>query len=303
MFAMKVAVIVNPVSGKGKSLGILPKVVAWCHKQGVEFRLFTTVKPGDGIGQARLAKLAGYERVVVLGGDGTINEVGQVLLGTNTVMGVLPGGSGNDFHKMLGKKMSLREAMKIAFLGEPHEVDVGIANGRPFFNVVGIGFDARVAYEAAHSRLSGFPAYLRAVFKVLRTHRPLPLDIELDQLKFSENVTLVSVGNGRASGGGFYLTPRAKLDDGLLDICIMKYFPKSKVFSVLPRALKGTHIRLDGVRVYRSRRVVVRSAEKFPVHIDGEPLTEHPDKLEIMLDLRKLKVAYGMTGSSSEGNA
>ncbi len=300
---MKVAIIVNPVSGKGKSLGVLPKVVAWCRKEGVEFRLFTTTRPGDGVGQARLARIAGYERIVVLGGDGTVNEVGQVLLGTNAILGVLPGGSGNDFLKMLGKKNGLEQAMRIAFLGEPHEVDVGIANGRPFFNVVGIGFDAKVALEAMRSRLSGFPAYLWAVFKVLRNHRPLPLEIELDQLKFSENVTLVSVGNGRSSGGGFYLTPRAKLDDGLFDICIMEFFPKSKVFSVLPRALKGTHVRLDGVRVYRSRRILVRSAEGFPVHIDGEPQPEPLEKLEIMLDIRKLKVSYGTAESKPEGNA
>jgi diacylglycerol kinase (ATP) len=299
---MKVAIIVNPVSGKGKSLGLLPRIVGWCQKNGVEFRLFTTTKPGDGTGQARLAKLAGYERVVALGGDGTINEVGQVLLGTNTVMGVLPGGSGNDFLKMLGKKMNLNEAMKIAFHGEPHEVDVGIANGRPFFNVVGIGFDARVALEARRSRLPGFSSYLWSVFKVLRNHRPLPLDIELDQLKFSENVTLVSVGNGRSSGGGFYLTPRAKLDDGLLDICVMGYFPRSKVFSVLPRALKGTHVRLDGVRVYRSRRILVRSAEGFPVHIDGEPLPEPLEKIEIFLDTRKLKVSRELPGAAAESN-
>jgi diacylglycerol kinase (ATP) len=299
---MKVAIIVNPVSGKGRSLGVLPKVVAWCRKEGVEFRLFTTTRPGDGVGQARLARIAGYERIVILGGDGTVNEVGQVLLGTNAILGVLPGGSGNDFLKMLSKKNSLEEAMRIAFLGEPHEVDVGTANGRPFFNVVGIGFDARVALKAMRSRLPGFPGYIWAVFKALRNHRPLPLEIELDQLKFSENVTLVSVGNGRSSGGGFYLTPRAKLDDGLFDICIMGFFPRSKVFNVLPRALKGTHVRLDGVRVYRSRRILVRSAEGFPVHIDGEPQPEPLEKLEIMMDMRKLKVSYGTTESKPEGN-
>jgi diacylglycerol kinase (ATP) len=300
---MKVAIIVNPVSGKGRSLGVLPKVVSWCRKQGVELRIFTTTRPGDGVGQARLARIAGYERVMVLGGDGTVNEVGQVLLGTDTIMGILPGGSGNDFLKMVGHKLSLEEAMRIAFMGEAHDVDVGIVNGRPFFNAVGIGFDAKVALEATRSRLSGFPAYLWAVFKVLRNHSPLSVDIELDQLKFSENVTLVSVGNGRSSGGGFYLTPRAKFDDGLFDICIMKYFPKSKVFSVVPRALKGTHVRLDGVRVYRSRRILVRSTEGFMVHIDGEPQPEPLDKLEIIMDLRKLKVSCGPAGSIPEGIA
>jgi diacylglycerol kinase (ATP) len=289
---MKAAIVVNPVSGKGKSLGILPKVVEWCQKQGIEFRIFPTTGPGDGIYQARIARAAGFERVVVLGGDGTINEVGQALIGTDTLVGILPGGSGNDFFKMLGKKVNLDKAMRTAFSGVSHDVDVGLANGRPFFNVVGAGFDAQVAAEAAKSKaFSGFLKYLSAVFKVWRTYEPLPLEIELDAFKINQNVTLVSVGNGRCSGGGFHLTPQAKFDDGLFDICIMEYLPKSKIFSVLPRALKGTHVRLDSVRVYRSKRIILKSLKGFPVHIDGEPSSGPLEKLEITMDKRKLKIS------------
>jgi diacylglycerol kinase (ATP) len=294
---MKAAIIVNPAGGKGKTLGLLPKVVKWCQTQGIEFRIYPTIEPGDGTHQARLARQAEFERVVVLGGDGTINEVGQALIGTDIIMGILPGGSGNDFFKMLGKEINLEQALKIAFLGVPHEVDVGIANGRSFFNVLGIGFDARVAAEAAKSRIPGFPGYLWAVFKVWRSYGPMPLEIELDRLKLTHNVTLVSIGNGRISGGGFYLTPQAKFDDGLFDICIMDYFPKSKIFGVLPRALKGTHVRLEGVRIYRSRRIVIRSTEKFPVHIDGEPLPEPLEKLELTMDHRKLKISVSEESS------
>jgi YegS/Rv2252/BmrU family lipid kinase len=289
---MKAALIVNPVSGKGKALGLLPKVVEWCQKQGIEFRIYPTAEAGDGVNQARLALQAGFERLVVLGGDGTINEVGQELVGTEAVMGILPGGSGNDFFKMLGKGIDFENALKIAFLGIPHDVDVGLANSHPFFNVVGIGFDAQVAAEAAKSKaLSGIWVYLKAVFKVWRTYKPLPLEIELDRLKLTQNVTLVSVGNGRSSGGGFHLTPQAKFDDELFDICLMDYLPKSKIFTVLPRTIKGTHVRLDGVRVYRSRRIVIKSTEGFPVHIDGEAQPELLEKLEITMDKRKLKVS------------
>jgi diacylglycerol kinase (ATP) len=289
---MKAAIVVNPVSGRGKALGLLPKVVAWCQKEGIEFRIYPTAEVGDGANQANIALQAGFERIVVLGGDGTINEVGQALAGTETLMGVLPGGSGNDFFKMLGKKIGFEKALKIAFKGVPHDVDVGLANGRLFFNVIGIGFDAQVAAEAAKSKtLSGLLVYLKAVFKVWRTYKPLPLEIELDQLKLTQNVTLVSIGNGRASGGGFYLTPQAKYDDGLFDICLMEYFPKSKIFTVLPRAIKGTHVRLEGVRIYRSKRIVIRSAEGFPVHIDGEPQPEPLEKFEITVDRRKLRVS------------
>jgi diacylglycerol kinase family enzyme len=104
-------------------------------------------------------------------------------------------------------------------------------------------------------------------------------------------VTLVCVGNGRSTGGGFYLTPQAMLDDGLFDICIIEGVSRAKIFNYLPRTIKGTHVRLPGVRVYRSKRVVVRSNENFPVHIDGEVLNPYPEKLEIVLEKRKFKLA------------
>jgi YegS/Rv2252/BmrU family lipid kinase len=264
--------------------------MGWCEKNNVEFKLLTTTKPGDGTRLGRLLRLDGFERVVVLGGDGTVNEIGQGIVGSEIVMGVLPGGAGNDFFKMLGT-IQPKESLKTAFLGNPTNIDVGLINGRPFFNAVGIGFDAEVAVRAAQSRaFSGFFVYLVAVFKAWRKLAPYRLEIELDQLKMAVDVTLLSVGNGRCSGGGFYLTPQATIDDGLLDICLIESLSKSKIFQYLPRTLKGTHVRLPGVRMFRSRKIVVKSADKFPIHIDGE-VTEPIDRAEILLDKRKLKVA------------
>lgn len=289
---MKTALIVNPVSGQGRSLRILPRTVVWCRNQGIDFMHYTTEQPGDGTRLARLARLEGAERLIVLGGDGTVNEVGQALIGSEAVMGVLPGGSGNDFLKMLVKERTLEAALQAAFLGKPRAIDVGLLSGRPFFNTVGIGFDAEVAALAKQSKaLSGIMRYLSAVFQVWRNLRSYPLDLEIDNVKFSQTVTLICIGNGRSSGGGFFLTPQARLDDGLFDICVMDKLPRRQIFNYLPRALKGTHVRLEGVRIYRSRKIVVRSAGGFPVHIDGEPLPEPLEKLEIMLDRRKINVA------------
>jgi YegS/Rv2252/BmrU family lipid kinase len=289
---MKTALIVNPASGHGRSLSLLPKTVKWCQDNQIEFKLYTTAEPGDGVRLGRIARLDGHERIVVLGGDGTVNEVGQTVAGTDIVLGVLPAGSGNDFYKMLGKHRDFTHALKTAFQGNYALADVGMVNGRLFFNAVGAGFDAYVAARAAEQRaLTGFLNYLWAVFKVWRVFQPLALDIELDQLKLSQSVTLVSVGNGRSTGGGFYLTPAARLDDGLFDICLIQGVPKRKIFSYLPRALKGTHVRLEGVRIYRSRRVVIRSKGSFPVHVDGEVMPGEQNKLEITVENRKLKVA------------
>lgn len=288
----RTAMIVNPVSGHGRSLDILPQVAAWCEKQRIELRLFTTRKPAEATTLARLARLDGFERIVVLGGDGTVNEAAQGIMGSDVILGVLPGGSGNDFFKMLGNDKKLGTALRTAFLGDPHAIDIGSVNGQPFFNAVGIGFDAEVAAIAAQSkRMSGMLVYLTAVFKAWRKLSPYKVELELDQVRLAENVTLICIGNGRCSGGGFYLTPQALFDDGLFDVCVIEALSKGKIFQYLPRTLKGTHIRLPGVRMFRCRKIVVRSPGVLPVHIDGEVMPDRTDKLEIMLDKRKLQVA------------
>jgi YegS/Rv2252/BmrU family lipid kinase len=291
---MKTALIMNPSGGRGRAISLLPSVTKWCGKQNIEFRLYPTSTAGDGTRLARMARMDGCDRIVVLGGDGTVNEVGQAIAGSEIILGVLPGGSGNDFFKMLGNNKSLESALKTAFLANPMPVDVGIVNGRSFFNAVGVGFDAYVAARAAQQKsISGFWSYLLAVFRVWRKFKPLTLSIELDQLKIEQDITLVCIGNGRSTGGGFYLTPTAIINDGLFDICIIQGLSKTKIFQILPRTLKGTHVRLEGVRAYRSRRIIIRSKERFPVHIDGEIPGDGMSKLEITVDSRKLKVAVG----------
>ena len=202
---MKTAVILNPVSGGGRALKILPKIVDWTDKNGIEFELFTSLAPGDGIRLGRLCRFRKFERVVVLGGDGSVNEVGSTLAGSDIVMGALPGGTGNDFYKMLGNKKGLKSGFETAFAGKPKDVDIGLVNGRPFFNTVGIGFDAEVAHRATRSDgSSGMMVYLSAVFQTLRNHRPIELEIEFDRVKMESNLTLFCVGNGRSSGGSSF---------------------------------------------------------------------------------------------------
>lgn len=288
---MKNALILNPTSGGGQSLKLLPKIHAWAKSNNIDFEFYSTTRPGDGYRLGRICRLERFGQVIVVGGDGSINEVGSALLGSDIPLGVLPGGSGNDFYKMLGNNGNLKKAMSTAFDSRYLDVDVGLVNDRPFFNTVGIGFDAEVAMLANQSSKRGIAGYLAAVFKTWRNLRHLDIEIELDGVRLETDVTLVCIGNGRSSGGGFYLTPHARFDDGLFDICIIEALPKKRIFQYLPRTLNGSHIRLPGVKIYRSRKVTIRSLQKLPVHIDGEPMTDSINELEFKMDNRKLRVA------------
>jgi len=289
---MRYAVILNPVSGGGKALNILPRLYRWISKNGIDFEFFCTTSPGDGYRQGRYIRRERFDRAVVLGGDGTINEVGSALLGSDMVLGVLPGGKGNDFFKMIGTNGRLDSAFHTAFFGAPHEIDVGIINKKPFFNSVGVGFDAEVAeIVVKNEKASGMWAYLLAVFKAWRNLHPVTIEIDLDGVILRRDITLVCIGNGRSSGGGFYLTPSARIDDGLFDVCVIQELSRGKIFRYLPRTLNGSHIRLDDTAIYRSKKVTIKSKSKLPVHVDGEPLEPSPRVIEFKFNEEKILVA------------
>lgn len=289
---MKNGVILNPVSGRGRSLRVMPKIIKWADENRQEFELFTTTAPGDGVRLGKLCRFKQFDRVIAVGGDGTVNEVATALAGSDIVLGIIPGGSGNDFYKMLGNNGNRKNGFETAFKGKPRRVDIGLINGRPFFNSVGIGFDAEVARRASqYTAISGMLVYLVAVFQSWRNLKPIEVEIEIDKVKIESKITLLCVGNGRSSGGGFYLTPHADFDDGLLDICIIEALPKSKIFTYLPRTLNGSHVRLPGVKVYRAKKILVSSYREFPIHIDGELVATPVKKTEFRIDTRKLKIA------------
>jgi YegS/Rv2252/BmrU family lipid kinase len=299
---MRYAVILNPVSGGGKALNILPKLYRWIAKNRVDFEFFSTTSPGDGYKLGRYVRRERFDRAVVVGGDGTINEVGSALLGSEMVIGVLPGGKGNDFFKMtstngLRRAQSSRRldsAFQTAFFGAPHEIDVGTINSKPFFNSVGVGFDAEVAeIVVKNEKASGIWAYLLAVFKAWRRLHSVTINIDLDGMILRRDITLVCIGNGRSSGGGFYLTPSARADDGLFDVCVIKRLSKGKIFQYLPRTLNGSHVRLDATAIYRCKKVIIKSRSKLPVHVDGEPLEPSPRVIEFRFNEEKILVAMG----------
>ena len=157
---------------------------------------------------------------------------------------------------------------------------------------MGVGFDAEVAeIVKKDENKSGIWAYLSAVFKALRNLKPIKMEIDLDGVVMRKDVTLVCVGNGRSSGGGFYLTPSARIDDGLFDICVIDALTKTMVFRYLPRVFNGSHVRLDVTSIYRSRKATINSKSRLPVHIDGELLEPSPRKIELRFDENKIRVA------------
>lgn len=291
----KIMLIVNPASGKGKSIDLLPVIDKKFNEMGVK----TDIKITENIQQtyeiANLASQYGYKRIAAVGGDGTINMVAAGMLNSDSILAVIPAGTGNDFFKQLKIKDDIDSICRAAAFGEVIELDVGILNDHPFINMIGIGFDAEVAIEANKAKTNfGIATYLLAVYKVWKKFPIFDIKLRIDSLEIEEQVMLIAIGIGRSTGGGFILTPNALPNDGKFDVCIVRKTSRAKIFSILPKILKGSHIRQPEVKMYRCRQLDIFSEQPLPVHYEGETFTSNNGRLSIKMSASKLKAASGV---------
>ncbi len=221
--------------------------------------------------------------VIAVGGDGTVHEVGNGLVGGQAMLGVLPLGSGNDFAKMLTSPRDPERA--VAWFREEEcrlcdvgEVTLTHADGscerHRFINGLGIGLEAAVADSARNARyLKGFARYMAAALWHLATYKPPHMQIRWGDVDCSGRQFLVAVGNGCCAGGRFRLTPDARIDDGLLDVCRVDSLSRWRLLRILPSVLSGRHTRFDEVRMSQVSSIDIGCPDGCMVHADGEVLT------------------------------
>ncbi len=264
-----------------------------------------TVYPTHATQLAAQAAEQGFERVIAVGGDGTIHEVVNGLMRTppeqRPVLGVVPLGSGNDFAYALGLPPSPHDALRFAFLAPPRPVDVlrvQDEHGRVEYmdNTLGIGFDAVVTIRSHQLPVvRGFAMYLTAVLQTIAFNHQAPhFHIETDGLAWEDDLLMLVVGNGPREGGGFLTTPAAQPDDGEADYLAVGRVSRGGMLALVPAVLKGTHTRHRAVRVGRFRRMHLRADRPLQIHMDGEIFAgfdTHIQELEITLQPHALRVA------------
>jgi len=286
--------ILNPAAGRGLVKKLRPRLLSAAESLPGTVQAHLTAAPGHA--QQIAGELKRENAIVIaVGGDGTIHEIANGLVGGNCTLGIVPVGSGNDFVKMLNLPRSYAAALEVIRRGKTLTMDLGKVNDRYFINGLGLGFDAEVVIELQKVKgLRGFALYLYAVFKTLRRLRKRAVSMELNGRRENREVFMINVGNGEYLGGGFRLTPGAKIDDGALDVCIFRALSLGEVLRHLPKALSGKHVELPQVEFLRASELVVESSEGFPVHADGELLGGGVTRLEISLLPQALKVIHNL---------
>jgi YegS/Rv2252/BmrU family lipid kinase len=279
---MPLTLLVNPASAHGRTLKLLPRVEQELDAARVPFRVERTRGLEDGVDRALRAVEAG-ELPVVISGDGLVGAVGGAMAGSDTPLGIVPGGRGNDLARVLGIPDDPSRAVAVLLAGETRRIDVGEANGKRFLGIVSVGFDSeanRLANET--SLLRGNLVYAYAALRTLLGWKPGRFTVRVGEQRVRFSGYSVAVANNRAFGGGMYVAPDAELDDGEFDIVTVGEVGKLRFVGNLPKVFKGTHVEEDEVRVFRAPQLELTASRPFPVYADGEHLTELPASLRVL---------------------
>jgi YegS/Rv2252/BmrU family lipid kinase len=287
---MRGIAILNPRAGlaAARARAALTRSARW---REMEVRL--TTGPGDARRFASEAAAAGVETVLAIGGDGTANEIAWGLLGSSTVLGLVPMGSGNGLARTLGLPLKPDAALATLADAVPRAMDVGMINEKPFLNVAGAGFDAQVGLDFhEHGRRGGRRGVFTYVWlSVLRTlnYRAESWVMDAGAQKFEGRAYIVAFVNGRQYGGGAVLVPGARLDDGLLDIVVIEDAPALELAWNAQRLFFGTLSRYRRYRHIAASKAVLAATTTVPYHRDGEPEST-PGRLEASVLPRALRI-------------
>jgi YegS/Rv2252/BmrU family lipid kinase len=271
------SLIINPHAGNGRAGGALPDVQAALFRHGLEHR----VEPTQSLEHARelaLAAVGAGELAVAFGGDGLVGAVADALKHSDGVLGVLPGGRGNDFARVLGIPLEPGPACDVLATGVARELDLGAVGSSTFIGIASCGFDSEANRIANQTRLvRGNLVYAYGALRALLGWRPATFEVILDggEVHVLTGYT-VAAANSKAYGGGMMLAPDASLEDGLLDIVLVAQTPKLRFLRLLPTVFKGEHIRQPNVQVLRARQVEVSADRPFVMYADGDPIAELP---------------------------
>lgn len=291
MGSRKIFVIWNPFSGgKGKSL--LKKLTNVLTKEGVEHNVFDTIESKSATKTVARNLDGSFSDLIIVGGDGTINESINGL-DYDIPVSIIPAGTGDDFIKNVTIGKSAEEQINTAINGDIIRIDLGQCNDRKFVNGVGVGFDGQIVEDMITKRiffLKGHAAYYYHVLRILGSYKERLFNYVLDDVKHNNELILLTIGNGTTFGGGFKLMPEATIDDGFLEVCEIGKVSPLRRFLNVGRLSKGTHGKLKEVNFHRVKECTIERQDQLFAHIDGERMGQPPFHFKVLPAALQLRV-------------
>ena len=290
MAVLKHLFIVNPVAGRGialKMVEVIENIFLDLKEKykDLDYEIVYTKEIGHATDIAKAYSSKDDYRIYAVGGDGTLNEVLNGMIGSGSSLGCIPGGSGNDFIKSEVDKFDRKRILLDTILGSEEEIDVGLINGRYFLNIASIGFDASVVVNSEKFKnIKAVPskfAYILSVLYTSKNFEHIKAEITIDDIKIDTKIFLVAVANGRFYGGGIEIAPEADFRDGLFDVVFAENMTFKKIMKFFPAALRGKHLGFKEVSLLRGKKVKIVTEEPVFLNVDGEINTLKEANFEI----------------------
>jgi diacylglycerol kinase (ATP) len=297
--APKVAVIINPISGAGRRCDVArvraEHAAALVEQRRLNAEVFVTERPGHARELAGAGLRRGVTTFVAWGGDGTVNEIGSALVGSDATLAIVPSGSGNGLARELGVPLDPAAAFQVMFEGRSRLIDAGELDGHLFFNIAGIGLDAHVAHRFAEGGLGrrGFIRYLELAAREVASFTPHEYALTADGRDLNVRPLLIAIANARQYGNGALIAPEALLDDGKLDLVVVDYLPAWRVLMHAPKLFAGTVAQVPGVSITRTSTLSIASDVALVYHVDGEPHVG-ASRVNARIHSRALRVISGI---------
>jgi diacylglycerol kinase (ATP) len=287
----KALFIINPVAG-GKAKAHVPQLIdQHINKEVIEPTIVFTEEAGHAHWIAEEAKST-YHYIIAVGGDGTINEVASAVVGSEAALGILPFGSGNGLSRFLNVPMDTAKAIQAINNHHIEVIDAAQLNGQWFFNMAGMGFDAHISQVFAQKSKRGFITYFKSAVQEIINYKSQQYQITVDGKEYSRNAFMLSFANSSQYGNNAHVSPHASVQDGLLDVCVIKPFPLYRFPEMGLRMFNRTADKSKYVEIIRGKHISISRHSAGPIHLDGEPHTIGPNA-EINVVPLSLKIIVG----------
>jgi diacylglycerol kinase (ATP) len=287
MAKIKIIFIINPISGGRKKDHIPALISKHLNNQKFDFSFEFTEYKGHA---AELSGSGDAEYYIAAGGDGTLNEVASKLIHSSSGMGILPLGSGNGLARHLGIEMNTAKAIEQLNTAEELLIDTCSVNGKPFVNMAGVGFDAHIGKMFAESTERGFKTYVLQTLKEFRNYKPQAYRLKYQDIEKKHEAFLLSLANSSQYGNNAFIAPKADLQDGLFDVCLLKPFKIWDMPGIGFRLFNKTIDKCPLMHSIRTNELLIERENEGVAHLDGEPMDfgktlhirMHPGSLKIL---------------------
>ncbi len=257
-----IAIVCNALAGSGKAIVLAEKLAGELANKNIAFTFYKENWPGE---------FNTFTTVFIVGGDGTLNYFINRYAGIKLPLVIFNGGTGNDFHWLLYGNKTFNEQLQTILDGNARPIDIGKCNEYYFINGVGIGFEGAVVKALlGKKKMAGKASFMITILKNIFTYRSKQYFIKSAEKEFTGKNFVVDITNGRRAGGGFYIAPEAKADDGLFDVVIADALSPLQRLRYLPVIEKGKHLKFLFIHHFRTKKIIVESNETMQYHLDGE---------------------------------